>query len=86
YFNTDSYDSRLYVNEQQLPHSFSALSVYGRGLRLSILARAMVGSHLQFDAKFGYTKYRDRTTIGTGLQQIDASHMTDLDVQARWRF
>jgi hypothetical protein len=86
YFNTDSYDSRLYVNEQQLPHCFSSLSVYGRGLRLSLIARAMVGSHLQFDAKLGYTKYRDRTTIGTGLQQIDASHMTDLDVQARWRF
>ena len=86
YFNTDSYDSRRYVNEQQLPHSFSSLSVYGRGLRLSLIARAMVGSHLQFDAKLGYTKYRDRTTIGTGLQQIDASHMTDLDVQARWRF
>ena len=86
YFNTDSYDSRLYVHEQQLAHNFSSLALFGRGLRLSMVVRTKLSTSMQLQAKLGFTKYFDRSEIGSGLQQIDASHMTNLDLQARWRF
>ena len=86
YFDTDSYDSRIYVYERQLPHEFGFPAYYGRGLRLSLTARTEVGTHWQLNLKLGHTHYYDRDIIGSGLQQIDASHLTDLDVQARWRF
>jgi hypothetical protein len=59
---------------------------YGKGLRLALIARANVGRWLQIDAKVGFTRYFDRSVIGSGLQQIDGSSLTDLDLQARWRF
>ena len=45
-----------------------------------------INDHLRLSAKVGYTNYFDRHTIGTALQQIDASHATDLDLQLRWKF
>lgn len=86
YFNTHSYASRIYTYERQLPHNFSFPVYYGRGVRLSLTARANIGSWLQVDAKVGHTRYADRNTIGSGLQMIDGSMMTDLDLQVRWRF
>ncbi len=86
YFNTDSYDSRIYVYERQLPHNFAFPMYYGRGYRLSFVGRATIGSHLQLDAKIGTTHYADRDVISSGLQEINAPSMTDLDLQARWQF
>ena len=86
YFNTDSYDSRIYAYERQTPHNFAFPMYYGKGLRLALTARANVGRWLQIDAKVGFTRYFDRSVIGSGLQQIDGSSLTDLDLQARWRF
>lgn len=34
-------------------------------------------------AKLGCTRYFDRSTIGTGLQQLNSHSMTDLDLQVR---
>ena len=57
----------------------------GEGLRLALTARADLNSHLRLSAKVGYTNYFDRPVIGTSLQQIDHSSMTDLDIQLRWK-
>ena len=37
-------------------------------------------------AKAGATNYCDRSTIGTGLQQVDHSALTDVELQLRWKF
>ena len=85
YFDTDSYDSRICIYERQLPHEFSFPTYYGRGLRLAFMGRADIGSRLRLLARLGHTHYFDRSTIGTGLQQIEAAHQSDLDLQLRWR-
>lgn len=85
YFNTDSYQSRIYVYERQLQHEFYFPTYYGEGLRLALMARADVTPRLRLAVRMGYTNYFDRSTIGTGLQQIAHSHQTDLDLQLRWR-
>ena len=85
YFKTDSYDSRVYAYERQLAGNFAYPNYYGHGIRLALSGSYSLGAHLMVAAKVGYTKYFDRTTIGTGLQEIEASYMTDLDLQLRWR-
>ena len=85
YFDTDSYDSRICIYDRQLPHEFSFPTYYGRGLRLAFMGRADIGSRLRLLARLGHTHYFDRSTIGTGLQQIEAAHQSDLDLQLRWR-
>ena len=86
YFNTQDYESRIYAYERQLPHNFAFPSYYGQGLHMSLVGRANVGQWIQLDAKATFTRYFDRSTIGSGLQQVDGSSLTHLSLQARWRF
>ena len=84
-FDTDGYLSRIYVYEHHLSREFSIPMFSGEGMRLAFTARADLSHHLRLSAKVGYTNYFDRPIIGTGLQQIAHSSMTDLDLQLRWK-
>ena len=85
-FDTDDYQSRVYLYERHLAGDFAMPSYYGEGMRLSLMAHADLGRHLQLTSRIAYTDYFDRSTIGTGLQAVDRSSLTDLDLQLRWRF
>jgi hypothetical protein len=86
YFHTDSYDSRIYLYERGPLYTYSMSSFYGEGIRYWLMARVNIGQRLMLTAKVGVTDYFDRTTVGSGYQQVDASSLTDLDVQVRWKF
>lgn len=86
YFDTDSYQSRIYAYERQLQHEIAFPSYYGQGVRLALMARIDLTAQLRLSARIGYTDYLDRTAIGSGLQLIPHSHATDLDMQLRWKF
>ena len=86
YFHTDSYDSRVYLYEKGPLYTYGLTSFYGEGIRYWLMARAAVGQKLTLTAKIGVTDYFDRSTIGSSYQQIDASSMTDMDLQVRWKF
>ena len=86
YFDTDDYASRTYIYERQLQHEFYFPSFYGNGVRVALFAKADITKSLRLSAKVGYTNYFDRSTIGTALQEINGSSMTDLDLQVRWKF
>lgn len=85
YFNTDDFASRLYLYERQMAHEYYMPSYFGRGLHLAALATWQPLSRLSLSARLAYTNYSDRDIIGTGLQQINGSYVTDLDLQLRWR-
>jgi hypothetical protein len=86
YFHTDSYDSRVYLYEKGPLYTYGLASFYGEGIRYWLMARAVIGQKLTLTAKIGVTDYFDRSTIGSSYQQIDASSMTDMDLQVRWKF
>jgi hypothetical protein len=86
YFNTDSYDARIYVYEHNPLYNFSFPSFYGEGLRLTLMVQGKAGNHLTLTAKTGLTRYFDRSAIGSGLQEVSRSTTTDLDLQVRWQF
>lgn len=83
YFDTRDYDSRVYVYERGLYQMPSFPVFYGNGLRASVLVTFKYKKLLTLTAKIGMTKYFDRDKIGSGLQQIDGSSMTDVEIQAR---
>lgn len=86
YFHTDDYSSRVYSHEPGLLYTFFFPSFYGHGMRYSLCLRAAVGDKLLFIAKGGMTHYFDRSTISSGLQQIDSSTQSDIEMQLRWKF
>ena len=86
YFHTDSYASRLYVYERSPLYTFAFPAYYGHGLRVALMAQATLAARLTLTAKAGCTRYLDRTTIGSALQQINGKSQTDIDLQVRWKF
>ena len=86
YFDTDDYDSRIYCYERSLPYSMGSLALYGHGLRYALTLQAALSAHVRIVAKGGTTCYFDRDHISSGLQQIDRSSQTDIELMARLRF
>ena len=86
YFQTDSYDSRVYLHELGPLYTYSVTQFSGGGIRYWLMARANIGSRLMLTAKLGTTNYFDRSTIGSSYQQINHSSQTDLELQIRWKF
>lgn len=86
WFCTDDYDSRIYQYESSVLYDFGFPMYYGRGMRYALMLRADLGKRLMATAKVGVTNYFDRNTIGTGLQQVNRSSITDLLVQLRYQF
>jgi len=86
YFNTNSYDSRIYLYERAPLYTFSFPSLSGHGLRYSLMLRATIARSLVATARIATTNYFDRTTIGTGYQQSEGSSQTTLDLHLRYVF
>lgn len=87
YFNTDTYNARVYNYEPSLLYTFGSTSYYDQGIRTTLLASLPIFKNKLFlYAKFGMTKYFNRDTISSDLELIDANHREDLQLQARWLF
>lgn len=87
YFNTDSYNARVYNYEPSLLYSFGSTSYYYKGIRTTLLVSVpIIRKSLFINAKIGMTKYFNRDTIGSELEMIDANHREDLQMQVRWKF
>ncbi len=83
YFNTADYDSRIYVYEKGILYNFSFPSFFGEGMRYALNVRADINRKIMIMAKLGTTRYFDRRTMGSGLQQVEGRNMTELEVQMR---
>ena len=87
YFDTDTYNARVYHYEPSLLYTFGSTSYYYQGIRTTLLASIpLLHQSLFIHAKLGMTRYFNRDTIGSGLEMIDANHREDLQVQVRWKF
>ncbi len=86
YFDTDSYQTRLYSNERNLLNTFYIPSFYGQGARLALSLRCAVTSKFSVSVKGAFTHYFDRDFIGTGTEKIDGSDRTDVYMYIRWKF
>ena len=83
YFDTDDYDSRLYMSEKNILYGFGLPMLHGQGLRYSITGNLHLGPHLIFEGKWAMTNYANCATISSGLQQIKGNTQQDLWLQVR---
>lgn len=86
YFHTDDFASRIYIYERRPLYSFSFPSFYGIGLHYALFARAELSPNLMLILQSSTTSYFDRDKISLGLQQINGSTKSDLELQMRWKF
>jgi hypothetical protein len=85
-FETDSYDSRMYEYEDDLPRSSSNPALYGRGLRWYFILRYNIFSKVDIAAKYSQTIKDDVTSTGSGLDEIEGNTQSLLSMQLDVQF
>ena len=85
-FDTDSYNERIYSYESDVQYSNSIPSYYGKGIRCMIMINWAPYHWFDFSLRYGQTWYSDRNVIGTGLDQINGSTKSEVELQYKMRF
>ena len=84
YFQTDDYNSRIYLYEPSLYSSVSSGQYYGKGIHGVCTARwTNSDKHWMLEGKYALCKYLDRTEIGSSHQTIFSSWKNDISLQVR---
>jgi hypothetical protein len=85
FFQTDSYDERLYAYESDMLYTFTVNSYYGKGVRYYLMA-SYGYAFFDIQLRFSQTYYDDRTTISSGPSQIDGHTKSELKAQVIFHF
>ncbi|HPF63593.1 helix-hairpin-helix domain-containing protein [Lentimicrobium sp.] len=84
-FDTDTYNERLYAYESDVLYAFSIPAYYYKGSRFYLMGKYSFGRRLDLWIRYSLTYYANKTTIGSGLDQIDGNSKSDVKVQIRLR-
>lgn len=83
WFNTDSYQSRIYAYENNVLYSYSFPSFMGKGWRTYLNLNWKPYPWLTCYVKSGMTYYPSQQSISSGVTKIDGNKRYDLAVQVR---
>ncbi|MCR4826270.1 MAG: hypothetical protein K5882_04875 [Bacteroidales bacterium] len=85
YFDTDSYEERLYAYENDVYYAFTIGSYYYQGVRAYLMLRYKI-QNFSVWLRVSRTHYLDRHDISSGLSYIDKPHKTEIKVQGMYWF
>lgn len=86
YFNTPSFNSRIYAYEDDVLYNFSFGMYNGKGLRTYANLKYKIVKHLDIWARYALFLYKDVQTVGSGLDEINGNKKTDVKLQLRYQF
>jgi DNA uptake protein ComE-like DNA-binding protein len=86
YFETDSYNSRLYAFENDVLYSFSIPVFYEKGYRYYLNLNYDINKKITVWAKFAQYLYPEKNIIGSGLDEISKNHKTEAKLQILYNF
>jgi len=86
YFNTKSYDSRIYAYENDVLYGYSIPSFYGNGKKIYLLLKYNIVKNTDLWIKISETIYDDRDVIKSGWDEIEGNKLTELKIQLRYKF
>jgi hypothetical protein len=85
-FDTDSWNTRLYVYESDILYAFSIPAYSDRGTRYYINIRYTLLEKVQLWFRISQTYYFERDSIGNGLSAIEGQRQTDVKLQLQVKF
>lgn len=86
YFDTDSYNSRLYAYEDDVLYS-SGFGLYnGKGIRTYLNVKLKLSKGLNVWMRYAIFIYQDVKTVGSGLDIIEGNKKMDVKAQLRYEF
>jgi hypothetical protein len=83
WFDTDSYNSRIYAYENDLLYTFSIPAFYGNGFRTYLNLNYKISKKLDCWFKIANTSWNDRDIISSGYNEIQGNNKTELKFQLR---
>ena len=83
WFNTDSYNSRIYAYENDLLYTFSIPAFFGKGLRSYLNLNYKISEKIDCWFKIANTFWSDRDVISSGYNEIQGKNKTELKFQLR---
>jgi hypothetical protein len=86
YFNTPSYNSRIYAYEDDVLYGSSFGAYNGKGIRTFANVRWRVLRQMDVWGRYGLYAYKDVEKIGSGLDEIEGNKKSDFKVQVRYQF
>ncbi len=82
-FDTRSYDSRIYTYENDVLYAFTIPAYFNKGQRIYLMLRWKALKQLDVWLRLARTTYFNRTSIGSGSDEIDGKRKTEVKVQVR---
>ncbi|MFZ1369422.1 MAG: hypothetical protein WAR78_03520, partial [Ferruginibacter sp.] len=86
YFETGGYNSRLYAYENDVLYHFSIPVFYDKGYRYYININYDINKKISLWGRWSQTIYKDKTLIGSGLDEIAGNTKTEIRVQVLYKF
>ncbi|MDZ4794161.1 MAG: helix-hairpin-helix domain-containing protein [Bacteroidota bacterium] len=86
YFETDSYNSRIYAYENDVLYSFSIPAFSDQGFRYYLTLNYDLTRKIAVWLRWAQTIYQNRNTIGSGLDEITGNRRSEAKIQVRWIF
>ncbi len=84
YFETDGYNSRLYAYENDVLYSYSIPVFFDKGYRYYLTLNYDVTNKVTIWLRYSQIIYRDKSLIGSGLDEITGNKKTEIKLQARY--
>ncbi len=85
-FDTKSYNSRIYIYENDVLYAYSLPSLYDKGIRYYILLQFTLGRHVNIWLRFAQTNYNDKNIISSGPNEINDHTQSEIKAQIRFKF
>ena len=88
-FDTDGFATRLYQFENDLTGVFQNTLLFGRGTRTYAMLTLRPGGRLDgldLRLKLAETRFQNRRSVGSGLNEVPGDRVRDLAFQLRYRF
>lgn len=86
YFQTDGYNSRLYAFENDVLYSFSIPVFYEKGYRYYMNVNYDLTKKITIWGRIAQTFMPMRSSLGSGLDQINGNRRTDYRLQIMYKF
>lgn len=85
-FDSENFNTRLYVFERNVLYAFSMPLYQGVGTRSYLILQYKITKHWDFWAKIAGFQYRNIDKVSAGLNEIDGNTKTDVTLQIKYSF
>jgi hypothetical protein len=86
YFNVPDYSARIYAYERDVLYSFSSQMFYGKGWRWMFMAKYDPAEWMTIYFKIAQSVYPGKQTTGSGLNETNTPHRSEIKFESIIRF